>query len=138
MAVKPADDSEPSAWLNLGAVEQAREWEEFRPGTFEQMFALVVHEAEYRRNRAEEEARHERRLDYISIGLQALAIVFALVTVILLVVVARYYADHGDANQGVKVFGFGAGSIVAAFLGISASPMIKRIGNRSARGKRDS
>jgi hypothetical protein len=120
-------EPEFSTWMNLGPVHQAREWEEFRPGTFEQMFALVVHDAEYRRAQAETRARHERRLDYIAVGLQLARLIFALAAVIIIALTARYYADHNAPNQGVKVFGLGAGSIVAAFIGTSFSPMVKRL-----------
>jgi hypothetical protein len=120
-------DPEPSSWMNLGPVEQAREWEEFRPGTFEQMFALVVHDAEYKRTRAERQARHERTLDYIAIGLQLFRLVFALTAVVVISLTAKYYADHGAPSDGVKVFGLGAGSIVAAFVGTSFSPLVRRL-----------
>jgi hypothetical protein len=113
--------------MSLGPVDQARDWEDFRPGTFEQLFALVVHDAEYKRSRAEQQARHERRLDYIAVALQLARLVFALAAVFVISLTARYYVDHGAADQGAKVFGLGAGSIVAAFIGTSFSPMLKRL-----------
>jgi hypothetical protein len=130
MAEKELGEPESSAWMSLGPVDQARGWEEFRPGTFEQMFALVVHDAEYKRARAEQQARHERRLDYIAVALQVARLVFALAAVLIISLTARYYAAHGAASEGAKVFGLGAGSIVAAFIGTSFSPMLKRISRR--------
>jgi hypothetical protein len=125
-------EPDSSAWMSLGPVEQAREWEEFRPGTFEQMFALVVHDGEYKRIQAEKKARHERMLDYVAIGLQLLRLIFALAAVGIIALTARYYAQHNDASQGVKIFGFGAGSVVAAFIGTGFSPLVKRL----TRGRR--
>jgi hypothetical protein len=130
MASTTSGDSEPSGWINLGPVDQARDWEDFRPGTFEQMFALVVHDADYKRTQAEQKARHERRLDYIAVSLQIARLVFALAAVGIIALTARYYADHNAANQGVKVFGLGAGSIVAAFIGTSFSPIAKRLSRK--------
>jgi hypothetical protein len=130
MADKNRGESEPSSWMSLGPVDQARDWEEFRPGTFEQMFALVVHDAEYKRTQAEQQARHERRLDYIAVALQLMRLVFALAAVIIISLTARYYVDHGAASEGAKVFGLGAGSIVSAFIGTSFSPMLKRLSGR--------
>jgi hypothetical protein len=137
MLDKGPESPEASLWPSLGPVEQAREWEEFRPGTFEQMFGLVIREAEYRRALADQDAKHERRLDYIAIGLQLLSLASALAAVAILSLIAKYYVDHGAASQGVKVFGFGAGSIVATFLGVSASPMIRRVSSRSRRKSSD-
>jgi hypothetical protein len=130
MASKNPDDPPSSAWASIGPVEQAREWEAFRPGTFEQIFELVKHEADYRRVHLERATRHERRLDYIAIAIQILSLVFALTAVVLLVLTAKYYADHNAASQGVKIFGFGAASIVAAFLGVNAAPIVGRLRSR--------
>lgn len=101
------------------------------------MFDLVIRDAEDRRTRADQDARHERRLDYIAIGLQALSLASALAAIAILSFTAKYYATHGAASQGVKVSGFGAGSIVAAFLGVSTSPMIRRLSGRSKRKGRN-
>ena len=75
------------------------------------MFALVVHDADYKRTLAEQQARHERRLDYIAVGLQALRLVFALASVTIISLTAKYYVDHNAASQGCEIFGLGAGSI---------------------------
>lgn len=112
-----------SLWANLPPVEQAREWEAFRPGTFEQVLAFVLREAGYR----EEEAKHERRLDYIAVAIEVMTLVFALGAVLTFVWLAKYYVDHHAASQGVKIFGFGTASIVAAFLGVNATPIIRRL-----------
>lgn len=133
MASQTPRDPEPSMWMNLPPVEQARDWEEFKPGTFEQLFALVVNDADYRRTAAEKRAQHERRLDYIAVALQLIRLVFALVAVVVIALTARYYADHGDADQGVKVFGLGAASIVAAFIGSSYGPLAKRLSRKIGR-----
>jgi hypothetical protein len=125
------DDPPPSAWASLGPVEQAREWEEFRPGTFEQVFEFVRHEADYRREILEQSAKHERRLDYIAVAIQILTPLLALVAVAIMAWTAKYYADHGAASDGVKIFGVGAGSIVAAFLGVNVSPISKRLRSRT-------
>jgi uncharacterized membrane protein len=146
MSISSPDDPQPSAWSTLGPVEQAREWEEFRPGTFEQVFELARHEADYRRAKteieadhkrtfAEAEARHERRLDYITAIAQILTPIFALAAVAIMAWTAKYYADHNAASDGVKIFGFGAGSIVAAFLGVHVSPIGKQLRIRMRRRK---
>jgi hypothetical protein len=124
------DDAPPSAWASLGPVEQAREWEAFRPGTFEQVFALARHEADLRQMNVDIAARHERRLDCIAVAMQAVALVFAMASVVIMAVTARYYADHQAASDGVKIFGFGAASIVAAFLGVNAAPIVGRLRSR--------
>lgn len=124
-----------SAWESLGPVEQAREWEDFRPGTFEQVFEIAKLDASYRRKMAEQAARHERRLDYIAVSIQVLALTFGLGTVLVLAWVAKYYVDHDAASQGARIFGFGAGSVVAAFVGINAGPFMKRINRRWGRRK---
>jgi hypothetical protein len=138
------DDSPASAWPTLGPVEQAREWEEFRPGTFEQVFEQARREAKLRREFMESaakherefmeiEAKHERRLDYIAVSIQILTLFFALGAVVVMALTAKYYADHGAASDGVKIFGFGAASIVAAFLGVNAAPVIGRLRARKVR-----
>jgi hypothetical protein len=129
------DDPPPSAWASLGPVEQAREWEQFKPGTFEQVFDLVKHDADYRKTIAKEEAKHDRRLDYFAVAIQIITPIFALAAVAIMALTAKYYADHNAASDGVKIFGVGAGSIVAAFLGVNASPVSKRIRARARRKK---
>ena len=42
MSNQQSDDAAQSAWASLGAVEQAKEWEAFRPGTFQEMFDSVA------------------------------------------------------------------------------------------------
>lgn len=133
MSNRSPDDSSRSAWDQLGLVEQAREWEAFRPGTFQEVFELAKQDGDYRRKVAEQAARHERRLDYIAVAIQVLALVFGLGTVVILALTAQYYAAHGAASQGSKIFGFGAGSVVAAFVGINAAPFMKRINQRWGR-----
>jgi len=133
MENKSPDDPPSSAWSSLGPVEQAREWEDFRPGTFEQIFSLTKHEAEYRRIDMERNSRHERRLDYIAITIQVLTLIFAFAAVITMALTAKYYVDHNAASAGVKIFGFGSASIVAAFLGVNATPIIGRLRSRKDR-----
>jgi uncharacterized membrane protein len=133
MADSNPGDSPASAWSTLGPVDQAREWEEFRPGTFEQVFDLAKHEANLRREFMEIAARHERRLDYVAVAIQILTLVFALAAVVIMALTAKYYADRSAASDGVKIFGFGAASIVAAFLGVNAVPMIGRLRSRKDR-----
>lgn len=135
MAGRNPDDSPGSAWSTLGPVEQAREWEDFRPGTFEQVFELAKGQARLRQEFMEIEAKHERRLDYIAVAIQILTLVFALAAVVIMALTAKYYADHGAASDGVKIFGFGAASIVAAFLGVNAAPVVSRLRARKDRKK---
>jgi uncharacterized membrane protein len=135
MTGDPPDGPPRSPWENLGPVEQAREWEAFRPGTFEQVFELARLDAEYRREMAQDAARHERRLDYIAVMIQVIALVFGLGTVLILALTAKYYVDHNAASDGAKIFSFGAGSVVAAFLGINAAPFMKRLNRRWGRRK---
>lgn len=135
MADSYPDDRPQSAWASLGPVEQAREWEEFRPGTFEQVFEVARHEADYRREFLERAAKHERRLDYIAIVVQTLTPIFALGAVAIMAWTAKYYADHNAAAEGVKIFGVGAGSIVAAFLGVNLSGIGKRLRSRPRQEK---
>jgi uncharacterized membrane protein len=116
-------------------VEQARAWEDFRKGTFEEVFDLIKKETDFKQKLVEQAARHERRLDYIAISIQILSLIFGLGTVVILALTARYYALHGAASQGSKIFGFGAGSVVAAFLGINAAPFMKRVNRRWGRRK---
>jgi uncharacterized membrane protein len=78
-------------------------------------------------------AKHERRLDYIAVSIQILTLVFALAVVVVMVLTAKYYADHGAVSDGVKIFGFGAASIVAAFLGVNAAPVLGRLHARKDR-----
>ena len=137
MASSQPDDLPPSGWESLGPVEQAREWEAFRPGTLEKVLELAAIDADFRRNMIIQTARHERRMDYIAVSIQMFSLVFGLGTVIILALTAIYYANHGAADQGTKIFGFGAGSIVAAFVGINAAPFMKRINRRWGRRKPD-
>jgi hypothetical protein len=136
MSNQQADDSAQSAWASLGAVEQAKEWEAFRPGTFQEMYEFVKNSSEARRRSEELAAQHERRLDYIAVLVQVLALIFGLTTVIVLAVVAKYYADHKAAADGARIFGFGAGSIVAAFIGINATPFVRRVNRGWTRQRR--
>jgi uncharacterized membrane protein len=127
LSASSPNEPPPSAWMSLGPVDQAREWEEFKPGTFEQVFALAKHEAELRQTNAEATARHERTMDYIAVGMQVATLVFALAAVVVMAWLAKYYADHGAAADGWKIFGFGAASIVAAFLGVNKAPISERL-----------
>ena len=83
----------------------------------------------------ERAARHERFLDYTAIAIQVLSLIFALTAVVLLMLTAKYYADHNAASQGVKIFGFGASSIVAASHGVNAAPIAGRLRSRKRRNK---
>ena len=129
------DDSPSSLWASLGLVDQAREWEEFKPGTFEVLFNYIKQQAEDRHVETRLQTRHEMRMDYIAVGLQLLALVFGMTAVVIVALTAKYYLDHNAASQGARIFGFGAGSIVAAFLGVNASPVVKRVTNRRKRAK---
>jgi len=135
MSSRQSDDAPQSAWATLGPVQQAKEWEEFRPGTFQQMFEGILLDSEAKRRGEELAAQHERRLDYIAVMVQVLALIFALTTVIVLAFLAKYYVDHKAAADGAKIFGFGAGSIVAAFIGINATPLLARINRGWSRRK---
>ena len=135
MKDKKPNDPPPSAWASLGPVDQAREWEDFKPGTFKQIFDLVKHDADYRKAIADQEAKHERRLDYITVAIQIITPIFALTAVAIMALTAKYYADHNAASEGVKIFSIGAGSIVAAFLGVNASPISKRLRARTHQKK---
>ena len=126
MASKNPEDASSSMWESLGPVDQARDWETFRPGTFEQVFTLAREDAVYRRNLAEQAARHERRLDYIAIVIQFVALTFALVALAILVWIAKYYIDHHAAEAGASILSIGAGSIVAAFVGVQVLPILRR------------
>ena len=132
MTERSRGESDFSGWMNLGPVDQARDWEEFRKGTFDQMLALAISEATHKRQQDDQQARHERMLDYIAMTLQAARLVCAIAAVVIISLTARYYAAHGAASEGAKVFGLGAGSIVAAFIGTSFSPMLKRISRKTA------
>ena len=135
MSNQQSDDAAQSAWASLGAVDQAKEWEAFRPGTFQEMFEFVKLTSEAKRHSEELAAQHERRLDYIAVMVQVLSLVFALTTVLVLALVAKYYADRNAASDGAKIFGFGAGSIVAAFVGINVTPFLKRVNRGWTRQK---
>jgi uncharacterized membrane protein len=135
MAGSNPDDQPQTAWASLGPVGQAKEWEEFRPGTFEQVFELARHETDYKRELLERSARHERRLDYIAVVIQILTPIFALAALVIMAWTAKYYADHNAASDGVKIFGVGAGSIVAAFLGVNFSGIGKRLHARTVQEK---
>jgi len=135
MTTNGPDDLTHSVWEKLGPVEQAREWESFRPGTFEQVYALAQLDSEYRRKEAERASQHERRLDYIAVYTQILALIFGLGTVLILAYIAKYYADHGAAGDGARIFSFGAGSVVAAFVGINVTPLANRIKKRTSKRK---
>jgi len=135
MSNQKPDDAAQSAWASLGAVEQAKEWEAFRPGTFQEMFESVKLASESKRRSEELAAQHERRLDYIAVMIQVLALVFGLTTVLVLAVVAKYYVDDHAAADGSRIFGFGAASIVASFVGINLTPFLRRVNRGRTRQK---
>lgn len=128
-------NDESSPWARLGPVEQARDWEDFRPGTFEQMFAFVNDDRQYKRAIAEQDARHERRLDYIAVMLQLSTLIFGLAAVGIISFTAIKFLQDNAASEGARIFGFGTGSIVAAFLGVKATPILKRVNSRWKRIK---
>lgn len=135
MSSDPPDDLPQSVWSQLGPAEQAKEWEDFKPGSFELVFNMLKERVEHERKAQELEARHNRVLDYLAVSIQLLALVFGLGTIVILALTAKYYVDHGAGSQGSKIFGFGAGSVVAAFVGINAAPFMKRINRRWGRRK---
>ncbi len=73
-------DAELAAWSLLGPVEQARAWEEFRPGTFEQIFEMAKRETEFRRQREMALERHAWRLAFVRT-----LVIFALISIFLAV-----------------------------------------------------
>src|ERR1700733_5842961 len=129
MTSRYSDDPAP-LWNTLGPVEQAREGEEFKPGTFEHVLAYASEQAQYKRAIEETSARHERRLDYLAVMLQLSSLIFGLAAVIVFSLTAVYFLKHNAASEGARIFGFGTGSVVAAFLGVNAAPLLKRINSR--------
>ena len=99
----------------------------FDPERSRKCLTLFKLTSEAKRHSEELAAQHERRLDYIAVMVQVLSLVFALTTVLVLALVAKYYADRNAASDGAKIFGFGSASIVAAFLGINVTPFLKRV-----------
>jgi hypothetical protein len=97
------------------------------------VFEFAKATSEAKRHAEELAAQHERRLDYIAVMVQVLALVFGLTTVLVLALVAKYYADHNAASDGSRIFGFGAGSIVAAFIGINVTPFLRRFNRKRTR-----
>jgi uncharacterized membrane protein len=135
MSEDDPDDPVPSLWSSLGAVEQAREWEEFRPGAFDKVYDLAEKNAVRKHALEEQKAIHEMRMDYLAIAIQIMALICGLTAVVIVALTARYYADHGAATAGARIFGFGTASIVAAFLGVNAAPVLRRVHSRWTRNK---
>ena len=129
------DDLPPSLWASLGPVEQAREWEDFRPGTFEVIFNYAKQQAEDRRADATLRAKHEMRMDYMAVILQSAAFIFGITAVIIMALTAKYYLDHHAADQGAQIFSVGSGSIVAAFVGVNVTPFIRNAISRRKHNK---
>jgi uncharacterized membrane protein len=92
-----------SRWADLPTAQQAQEWEQVSPGTFDRIMAGV--------ERAEQ---HDRRLDWAEMGLRAFGILSGSGTIAILGLVARHMADHGAAIPGAGIFGAGIVSIVGA------------------------
>jgi len=92
-------------WAELPPVERARLWEKVAPGTAARIL-----------DQTDRQVRHARRLAWAKIGLSAFTVASALVTVILFVWLAKYYADHNAATQGAAIIGALA-AVVTAFIG---------------------
>lgn len=86
-------------------VERARLWEKVAPGTAARIL-----------DQTDRQVRHARRQAWAKIALSAFTVASALVTVILFVWLAKYYADHNAATQGAAIIGALA-AVVAAFIG---------------------
>jgi uncharacterized membrane protein len=107
-----------SHWQSLPAAEQARKWEQVRPGTFDRIMDGV--------ERAE---RHQNRLDWAEMALRFLGLLSGLSVVIVLALIAKHFVDKGAPTQAVGIFGAGAASIIGAFLTTGR-------GNPDGRGRR--
>lgn len=105
-------------WAELPPVERARLWEKVAPGTAGRIL-----------DQTDRQVRHARRLAWAKIALSAFTVASALVTVILFVWLAKYYADHNAATQGAAIIGALA-AVVTAFIGGRAFS-----GKRSAEAK---
>ncbi|MEV0407409.1 protein kinase [Actinoallomurus sp. NPDC050550] len=94
-----------SHWESLPAAEQARKWEQVRPGTFDRIMDGV--------ERAE---RHQNLLDWAEMALRFLGLLSGLSVVIVLALISKHIVDKGAPTQAVGIFGAGAASIIGAFL----------------------
>ena len=129
------DDLPPSLWTSLGPVEQAREWEDFRPGTFDIIFNYAKQQAEDMRSDSRLRAQHEMRMDYMAVILQSVALIFGITAVVIMAFTAKYYLDHHAPDQGAQIFSVGSGSIVAAFIGVNVTPFIRNAVSRRKHNK---
>jgi uncharacterized membrane protein len=129
------DDPTPSFWSTLGPVEQAKEWEHFKPEAFEEVLKIAIDQAKFKRSLEERTAKHEFIMDYVAVAIQLLALIFGLTAVVVMALIAKYYVDHHAANAGARIFSIGTASIVAAFLGVNAAPVLRRVHSKWSRSK---
>ena len=94
-----------SGWEQLPTAEQARQWEQVDPKFFDRIMAGI-----------ENAERHQRRLDWAELGLRAFGMLSGSGAIAVLALVARHMADHGDATQGVGVFGAGIAATASVII----------------------
>jgi uncharacterized membrane protein len=84
---------------------QVQQWEQAYPGSFVRIMGEI-----------QTEERHRRRLETIDQVSRIFGQVCGLGTVVMLALLAKYFADHGAPTQGAAIIISGAATIVAIFV----------------------
>jgi hypothetical protein len=104
--VTVSTDDKAARTVAMPTAAQARQWEQACPGSFERIMREI-----------ETEERHRRRTELIELVSRIFGQVCAFGTVLVLVWLARYFADRGAPTQGAAIIVSGAVSLVAIFVG---------------------
>ena len=99
------DKALPARTVAMPTPDEALQWEQACPGSFKRIM-----------NEIETEERHRRRTETFEQFLRMFGQLCAFGSVVVLAVLARYFADRGAATQGAAIIVSGAGTIVALFV----------------------
>jgi len=99
------DDKAPARTVAMPSPAQVQQWEQAYPGSF----ARIMDEIQT-------EERHRRRLETIEQVSRIFGQLCGLGTVVVLALLAKYFADHGAPTQGAAIIISGAATIVAIFV----------------------
>jgi uncharacterized membrane protein len=103
--VNTDDKALPARTVAMPTPSQARQWEQACPGSFKRIMDEI-----------ETEERHRRRTETIEQGMRMFGQLCAFGSVVVLALLAKYFADRDAPTQGAAIIVSGAGTIVAIFV----------------------
>jgi uncharacterized membrane protein len=103
--VSTDDKALPARMVAMPTPPEAAQWEQVCPGSFDRIMCEI-----------ETEERHRRRTEVIEQFSRVFGQLCGFGTVIVLAMLAKYFADRDAPTQGAAIIVSGAGTLVAIFV----------------------